>query len=336
MERPDLRGGPVMPLARGMLRIPMPPQAGLGSGLEMVGWVCGPPPGAGRPHALVYCVPGGGCTAEGYFDLHVDGLPGYSMAEEFARAGFIVLGFDHLGTGGSSPVCDPFLLTPERLADHAAFVLRDCLERLERGRLLGALLPPVGQIPVIGIGHSMGAMVAVVQQARHRSYDMLVNLGHAGDEWAMEYLPAECRGLAPRELRASAVPIARTWHARRDDGVTRAQSNTRLIFNAADVPRQVRVEVRRRATLILPTAGFVSMTPYAVAVEKGDLDIPLFLGFGEFDHSRKPHQIVSQYGRARLICLHVVEGSGHNHNQSSGRLRLWSSIVSWIRQRPTP
>ena len=99
------------------------------------------------------------------------------MADYLAARGFIVVAFDHLGVGSSSPVDDIFLVTP-RLAsavnDHAH-------RAVARGLVSGTLvpgLPPLPNLVSIGVGHSMGGMLLGVQQARHATFAAVAILGH--------------------------------------------------------------------------------------------------------------------------------------------------------------
>ena len=55
----------------------------------------------------MFCYAGGGCST-GYFDLQVEGLDGYSMADAFARRGSVVVAVDHPGIGVSDKVADLF------------------------------------------------------------------------------------------------------------------------------------------------------------------------------------------------------------------------------------
>jgi hypothetical protein len=66
-------------------------------------------------------------------------------------------------------VGDTFLVTPRVLAaihGHALRIIQTMID---------------ADVFVVGLGHSMGGMIATVQQARHRSLDALAVLGHGGD-----------------------------------------------------------------------------------------------------------------------------------------------------------
>ena len=137
---------------------------------------------AARP-AVVWCLPGGRCTID-YFDLQVEGLDGYSMVRDLTDRGLLVVSLDHLGLGASSPLEDLCVVTPRVAAATHDHAVRTLTARLGRGDLVDDL-PPVAPAQLIGLGHSMGGLVIVVEQARHETFDAIVVLGHSAEgTWA--------------------------------------------------------------------------------------------------------------------------------------------------------
>ena len=288
-----------------------------------------PVPAGSQP--LVWCcLPGGNCTS-GYFDLFVDGDDtSYSMAAHLADAGCVVLALDHLGTGASSPVDDSFLVTPEVLAtaDHAAFTA--LLGRLREGTLAPGLEPVAAPVP-IGLGHSMGAMITIIGQARHGTYAALANLGGGGAG-----LPEHLHD--PRwvtwdrvRLRTSLVELARQQFGGTRAGRDRGRPG---IFHADDVPAPVLGAFRSQLTTSLPSCALASILPSFSDPERGAISVPLFLGFGEHDLSQVPHEAVRSFRSSSDITLFVLEGSGHCHNQAGNRRQLWDRMMEWARSTP--
>ena len=130
-----------------------------------------------------------------WFDLP-ESLPGrWSLARHLVDDhGLAVLTLDHLGTGDSPPPDDPYTLIPRVVAAVHAHVVADAVARLRSGDLVPGL-GPVAVGRVVGCGHSMGAMITVQQQARHRSYDGVALLGFGG-AGLPEYLNDDERGYA--------------------------------------------------------------------------------------------------------------------------------------------
>jgi pimeloyl-ACP methyl ester carboxylesterase len=192
---------------------------------------------------LIYCLAGGRCTTA-YFDLHADGLAGWSMADYLAARGAIVVALDHLGVGASSPVDDIFLVTPRVLAavhDHALRIIRKRVD---------------GNLFIVGLGHSMGGMIATVQQSRHRSFDALAVLGHGGD------------GL-PQFIDGASRPTGDALHDRlpelaRAHAASPPADGRRLPPNSfflPDVPRAVRDAFLGQQSELLPSCGLASLIP---------------------------------------------------------------------------
>jgi pimeloyl-ACP methyl ester carboxylesterase len=88
----------------------------------------------------------------------------------------LVVAVDHLGTGESS-VARAIDLTPGVVAGANAAVCAELVDRARRGALL-ADLGPLDVGPIVGVGHSMGAMLAIFQQSLHQSFDAIAPLGY--------------------------------------------------------------------------------------------------------------------------------------------------------------
>lgn len=122
---------------------------------------------------MLFCLPGG-TYSKAYYHLEVPGYPGYSFAQYMAELGFIVVAIDHLGVGESSSPEDPLTITHEIAAAANAAVARDLRGQLASGTLHKSL-PLIRRPELVGIGHSMGGMLATVQQARWNSFDAVAS-----------------------------------------------------------------------------------------------------------------------------------------------------------------
>jgi hypothetical protein len=274
------------------------------------------------------CLPGGGCTSS-YFDLVVDGDgTSYSMAAHLVEAGGVVLALDHLGTGASSPLDDRFLLTPEILAaaHHAAFTT--LLGRLRKGSLLPEL-PAVESFVPIGLGHSMGAMITIVQQAHHGTYGAVANLGAVGTG-----LPEHLRDPRWADAEVSAVRPSLVDLARVQFGSPPIEGHREPLFHADDVPPSVRAAFRSQQTNLLPSCALASMLPSFTDPERSAITVPLFLGFGEHDLTSDAHDSVSRYSSSSDITFFVLAGAAHCTNQAGNRRQLWERLLAWARSAP--
>jgi hypothetical protein len=251
------------------------------------------------------------------------------MAAHLAGAGGVVLALDHLGTGMSSPVDDNFVVTPEVLASASHGAFSELLGRLARGTLMTGLGPLPALVP-IGLGHSMGAMITIIGQARYGTYHAVVNLGGGGAGLPDHLHDPLWTTWDPALVRTSLVELAHVQF----DGTTAGRDRERPrpgLFHADDVPAPVLAAFRGQLTNLLPACALASMVPSFSDAERGAVDVPLFLGFGEHDLSQVPHDSVSRFRSCPDITLFVVPGSGHCHNQAGNRHQLWDRMLDWAR-----
>jgi pimeloyl-ACP methyl ester carboxylesterase len=296
------------------------------------GWLRASPVRTSPAPILLCCLAGGKCST-GYFDLQVEGYPDYSMADYLAARGFIVVAFDHLGVGGSSPVDDIFLVTP-RLAsavnDHAH---RAVVRGLVSGTLVPGL-PPVPDLVPIGVGHSMGGMLLGVQQARHATFAAVAVLGHGvglPTVLTEEELSFAHHGNVSDE--EAVVALARTRFAAENPPVSRPPPGS---FLPADLPGPVRTAFAAQQTELLFSCGLTSMLPGSTDGEKAAITAPVFLGFGEDDLTQDFMGCVALYTAATDISLFVLPGAAHCHNQSARRTMLWDRLAHWAQGYGTP
>jgi alpha-beta hydrolase superfamily lysophospholipase len=287
------------------------------------GWVVTPddPPEPGSTVTVVCCLAGGTCSTE-YFDLHVEGHPGYSMAEHFASAGVVTIALDHLGVGTSDRVDDIFLVTPQVASAVNDYAFRVALERLPG---------PWGaaRLVVVGVGHSMGGMLVTVQQARHASFDAVVVLGHGGDGLPAVLTDAErtitgtLEDATPTIIEAARTRFAQPPPVERRGLVPGS-------FLADDVPAAVRRAFVAQQTSLLYTCGLTSMIPNITDNEKARIEVPVIVCFGDHDLTDAYESAAARYRGSRSISLFVLPDSAHCHHQASKRTLLWDRILEWM------
>ena len=294
------------------------------------GWVRAP--GALDPTrrtVVLACFPGGSCTT-GYFDLDVPGHAGYSMADYFVDRGVVVAAFDHLGIGDSGAVEDIFAITPWIAAEADDVATRAVLDGLRAGTLVPGLAP-LPDLFAIGVGHSMGGMLSTVQQARHRTFDALIGLGHGGDGLP-GFLTADELALADRPLSETASSLVECARVRFAAPTAidnkRAEPNS---FFAPDVPVDVKEAFARQRTQLLYTCGLTSMIPGSTDAEKAVVDVPLLLAYGDGDLTHNFSGAFARYACASDATLFVLRDSAHCHNQATTRAVLWNRMDRWVR-----
>ncbi len=282
-----------------------------------------PSPATMRPIALV-CLPGGGMNRH-YFDLSAkDGQSdamSFSFARQMAARGFIVVMLDYLGIGGSDRPADGYALTAQLLAQANAHAL---------DQVLPDLRAQVPDLTTLGVGHSMGAMMTVLQQAAYRQHAGVALLGFS-TRGLPEYLIPAARELAltdPAAVRACTVELARkTFFEPYPVIKPSAQSSTFYAGDKAD-PRASSI-IKPATDHMLPVPAFMSMLPGNVAPEAAQIDVPVFLGLGELDIAGPPSEIPPAFPASPDVSLHIWPATGHSHFLFPARTELFEQLAQW-------
>lgn len=284
-----------------------------------------PAPDIAKPVALV-CLPGGAMNRR-FYDLYAtDGSAdamSFSFARQMAARGFTVVMPDYLGLGGSDKPADGYALTPERLTQANAHVLAQVLDELR------AREP---RLITVGIGHSMGAMMTVLQQSHHRPHAALALLGFS-TRGLPEYLSPEARELAAQgsdAVRARLIELSRRFFTAPYPVIKAGESGGLYAGSKAD-PRAAAV-IRPAAEPLLPVPAFLSMLPGNVAPEAAQVDVPVFLGVGELDIAGPPQDIPAAFAASPQVSLHIWPATGHSHFLFASRTQQFETLAAWINQ----
>lgn len=273
---------------------------------------------------VLFCIPGGGMS-RGYFALQDPQGNGeetrhFSFAQAMAEQGHIVILIDPVGVGGSSRPSDGFLLTSELLAEFNHHFVAKASALLRSGDLVPGL-EPLPNFHAIGIGHSAGAMLVAMQQARYRDFAALVMLcfGTAG---MPEFLDEEHRN-ALAAGTAGDRPIAE--FARRRFGGA----------GYVDIPVTGKDSPASRALAavqdhVLANIAVHAMTPGNIAPEIAALDVSVFIGVGERDITGPAQLMAGDYENCPHLTLQVVKGAGHHPFTTPDAALLHRRIANWL------
>ncbi|MDX3884237.1 MAG: alpha/beta fold hydrolase [Sphingomonas sp.] len=275
---------------------------------------------ADRP-LLFWCVPGGG-VARGYYDLHDPQNPddeAFSLAAALVAAGHVVVAIDPVGVGDSTRPEDGYALTTEAVAQGNIRALADIRGRLAEGGLGG--LPPLPGLPVIGTGHSAGAMISAVHQVASPDFTAML-LFCFGTTGLPEYLDDDLRAAleTPDGGRSRVVEFARVRFG--------AQPYLPAPRHEKDTPAGR--ALREVMNNVLANIGMHAMMPGNVREELGAIGVPVFLSVGERDMTGPPHLLPADYARCPDFTLHVVPTSGHHVFVAPETDRLYRRILNWV------
>jgi Serine aminopeptidase, S33 len=292
------------------------------------------------PRAVLICWPGGS-YARAYWDMHIAGYSGYSFAEHMTAQGFVVLAADHLGVGASSKPADGDKVGFETMSAAAASFVDQVRALLAEGSPeFGA--PPLPGIPIIGVGHSLGACLTVVTQARHRCYDAVALLGftHGQKDVSVTAVGAAERESAndPDLVRETAIAQAQaffgdTW----DDvyGFAPREPNHGWLHRP-DVPAAV-IAADDADAVRWPRQSYVDALAAGYSARfAAQLDCNVFIGFGDHDVPPTPHTDVAFYSQSPDVTLYILPNSAHCHNFATTRTQLWDRIGLWSAEQTKP
>jgi pimeloyl-ACP methyl ester carboxylesterase len=285
------------------------------------------PPNLGPRPLLWVCIPGGGINRQ-YFDLDVGGQGGaFSMARHLAAGGDLVATVDPPGVGGSDLPDDGYTLTPHVVADVLAAAIERLQQALRHDGIAGAELGSVAPRATVGLGHSAGALLVAVQQARHRSYDVVALLGFSGSG-----LPGV---LTEAELRFAGDPnqftevLGALTKARFGNPLPGWSNSSAGELEANAVAAQVDVALGAASSRLLALVGMTAIMPGSVQPELDELRVPIFAALGEYDLGGTLDVLPSQLPACRDLTLFLLEGAGHSHNVAVSRRLLWDRVARW-------
>jgi pimeloyl-ACP methyl ester carboxylesterase len=243
-------------------------------------------------------------------------LDGADMAAYLADRGFVLVLIDHPGSGDSDVPDDPWTLRPELVADLDAAAVRHVVGGL-------GFSDPV----LVGVGHSMGAMLVAYQQARHRLYRGVALLGHSGRGLPEVLTPEELAVAGePEKARLAIVDLARARFGR---PLVPSGSGASAMLTGPDLPTGLAGSLGAAATSLLALCGLTSMLPGSHADVLDAVEVPVLLGLAEHDIVGPPREAPSYLTSADDITLYVLDQAYHNSNVAPTRGLLWDRLAAW-------
>jgi pimeloyl-ACP methyl ester carboxylesterase len=271
------------------------------------------PDRAHHPLTIALLVPGGGFTRR-YYDLDLPGHEDYSAALYLAERGIVAVAIDSLGTGESSVPDDGRRVTLDISAAALGEVARQLRTMAAEGRLDLSL--PVDTPFLVGIGHSLGGCTMTLQQGADAACDAVAILGFSCQYIQTAIDPKTGQRLRPR------IPSGNGYN--RSDPATHRDR-----FYTASVPIAV-IEAEEAGRVAMPDGVAEVLIPGRSAPAAARIEVPVLLGFGEFDVSPDPWKEPGYYTASRDVTLLLLADAAHCHNSASGRVGFWRRIGDWI------
>ena len=281
-----------------------------------------------KPLPVVFvCLPGG-AMKRSYFDLRVPGDDSFSFARQMAARGFISILIDHLGVGDSSRPADGYALTAEVVARANRNAARGVLSWLRSGKAIPSL-GPLKDLRSVGIGHSMGALLTVVQQAEYRDHAGIAVLGFS-TRGLPEYVPAAAHALDARQSPAEVVRLAKEMFKDPYPLIARSSDGSQLYAGLHAEPAGIEA-IKPARERLLPVPAFHSMLPGNVAAEAAAIDVPVFVGLGELDMAGPPLEAPKAFTSSRAVTFCLLPGTGHSHFLVAARTMLFDRLAEWAK-----
>ena len=292
---------------------------------------------------LLYCLPGGGASHL-YFDLGQSGGQDYSFASRMTGRGYRLMMIDHPGTGRNPLPPSHSFLTPWQASDYLAaafpqFVAASLVAA--NGSAASRTAKPL----TIGVGHSMGGMMIVLHQARHRIFSGIALLGSSarGLDWGLDeqekkYVDnpqALKRDLEKLVLRKFGTEFLRIKgseikdSAAKDSGSKDKPSNQSRSFGGATL--ELTEKLRANTTELFAAGGLISMIRGSFSAEAAAIDVPIFFALGDRDIGAPPHEIPLDFKAAPQTVLHILEDCGHNSFAFPAIGELCDKLTDWIK-----
>lgn len=286
-------------------------------------------PAQPRPVALV-CLPGGAMTRRYYDLVPPDSADeSFSFARQMAARGFICVLVDHLGIGESSRPADGYALTADVVAQANAAATQAVVARLRNGSAINGL-EAIPEVVSVGVGHSMGAMLTVLQQALARQHRGIAVLGFS-TRGLPEYLTPEARELArdPAVARREAPRLARATFRDPYPKIGRTSDGSQLYAGLHAEPAGIQA-IKPAREVLLPVPAYMSMYPGNVAPEAAQIDVPVLVGLGELDMAGPPQDAPKAFTRSPAVELVLLPQAGHSHFIFAARTQLFDALARWV------
>lgn len=256
------------------------------------------------------------CTrVEGYGDA-------YDSSAFFARRGIGTVAIDVFTVGESAYDGDARDITWEDLADAHHQAVTQLRERLAGGTLVPGLEPQESPA-VLGIGHSNGVPLAVIQQSLFGDFEAIAPM-------ALSVGPFGGFGSRISFEEGGRPPVGSDVMIDEHGMVQLPRRKSRFPNHLDDVPQDV---VDAKTNLSFPPCSMEMVTGTPAKPHAAKVECPVFIAFGEVDTTDDLLAEKRYYEKSEDVTLWIQPGMAHYHNFAGTREELWLALGIWAQTR---
>ena len=235
-------------------------------------------------------------------------FPGYSVAQEIAKAGYTVFAYDRLGYGKST-LENGYMVTHEAMAGQANQVIKQLREQGFEHVVLG--------------GHSAGAGATEFLAGTFGGVDAIMPLGwhhRPSNELGQDFFTGD------------------TARALQDDYeyfLGTPEHRAEMFYEANADPAVV--EADNKAAVPTPSGEILTINKQPSRFVTGRIDVPVFLQFGAKDRLFElayAEMHAQEFRSSPSVTVDVVPLSGHTFMLTKEGLAGTERLVKWLRSRP--
>lgn len=259
----------------------------------------------------LFCLPGGGLTQD-YFNL----APDFSFAQNMLALGYTIITMDNIGTG-DNPLPEDF---PFHTPRQAAHFIAQALDIWREDTLMN--------MPIIGIGHSMGGMMIMLMQGKYEPFIALGLFGSSagGLDWGLsgdetKYINQEAA--FERDIESLSLAKFKTAFTRSGGG----PSGQSIVFGGQSPALTQRL--RDISCQMNSAAALMSMMRGSFKAEAEAIHVPIFFVFGDHDIGIPPEDTPKDFINTPKTDLIILKDTGHNHFAFSSIKTLCQKFHHW-------
>lgn len=285
------------------------------------------PEGTMLPIAL-FCLPGGAMNRQ-FYNLD-GGEDRFSFAAQMTARGLVCILVDLPGTGDSDRPVDGYELTPKRITHILQQTYTQVCDDIKTGAI-SPDLPPLPQLQTVGLGHSMGAMFSILQQAEYAPHAALAVLGFA-THGLPQFLSSEAQKVAKDTdaVRAQMVPLAKKMFP--EAYAHLGSSGNSEMFGSTHANREAVQALKAAREPLLAVPAFMSMLPGNVAPEAAQIRVPVFAAYGALDFVKQPSQTNQEnagFEQSPAVEQLTLPDTGHSFFLFESRSFLFDRLAQW-------